>query len=129
DLFDASTRARALGDRWYSMWEVRRAPQPHIDWLRLLVLEGIGDVLVACAGAHYLSVGEDALKVLGRIGHKLLPSVDPTDPGRLLAEADAADSSSDEELFGQLISIYEAAFDESLQFREYNLREKLLPQL
>jgi hypothetical protein len=115
ELFTESAGVRPVGDRWYAMVEVRQVPNPEIDWLRLLVLEGIHDVLVACASAHYLSVGQDALRVLERLSAVVL-NENPTD-------------SSSKELFGRILWTYVDAFDESLQFREYNLLTALMPQL
>jgi hypothetical protein len=116
ELFEQCAAIRPPGDEWYSMVEVSETPNPRVDWLRLLVLDGIHDVLVACAGAHYLSVGMNALKVLERIGADLLTEGDPDDP-------------STQQQFERLIRTYGDAFDESLQFQEHNLRVELLSPL
>jgi hypothetical protein len=116
ELYRQSRLDRPREDPWYSMAQVHDAIDPQIDWLRQLVLEGIHDVLVACAGAHYLSVGRNALRSLERIG------------SLLLREEDAVAFSSGE-LFDGIFAGYVDAFDECLQFQEHNLRRRLLTEL
>lgn len=116
DLFTSAGTARPKDDAWYQMLFVRDVAEPRFDWFRLFVLDGLHDVLVASAEAHYMSVGLAALRALEQIGANLLAKEKPGDQ-------------TSRQLFRRVLNSYVDAFDETLQFQEHNLRAELLPSL
>jgi hypothetical protein len=115
-LFTDALRPRSdPRDEWFHL-AFREVEDARLNWLRVNVLEGLRDVLVASAEAHYISVGQAALPGLDDIGFKLLLTGDPTD-------------ATDRELFRGLLATYVSAFDETLQFDEPTLRAELLPKI
>lgn len=112
-LYERGAQPRPnLEDLWYDL-PFRDNEEARMNWLRVVLLEGLRDVLVASAEAHYVSVGEAVLPKLDELGRSLLAEGDRNNP-------------THRELFRTLIETYVNAFDETVQFNEPALQAQLL---